>query len=536
MRIAYFALLATLASQASAYAPVDERGLAAPVLDVRAPHLDFAPVHHARENDGKPAGTNMYAAGDAGGADAVIIGVQSTADGPKILAAGLSDERKGALEALLPGIGVSGGAGSVTAIPGGDGDPAKVLILTGVGKEATPEALRRAAGVATRSAAGMAKVAVMLPAEDADAVQAVAEGASLGAYAFNVYKTQGARNPVGEIVIVSDNADAVNKAAVLAKHVKAARDLSNTPGADLYPETMVEAVNKAVEGASGVEVEVWDEGRLEAEGFGGIVAVGKGSTRPPRLIKVSYNPGDARGHVSIVGKGITFDTGGISLKPSAGMWEMKGDMSGSATALHAVLAAAELGVPTRMTAWMCMAENMPDGGAMRNGDVLKFHNGKTAEVWNTDAEGRLVLADGLSIATKENPDLLYDIATLTGAQVAALGARTAGLMGDKKAADALQAASAVTGEPFHYMPFQEEMFADMISNTADIRNIGAVSNGGMQKGGIFLSHFAGDAGNWGHLDVAGPALNSGGPWGFTSAEGTGFALRTLVKVAEQLNA
>ncbi|KLT42737.1 leucyl aminopeptidase [Cutaneotrichosporon oleaginosum] len=479
----------------------------------------------------------MYAAADPSGADAAIFGVQSTESGPKILATGLSDERKAAIEALLPAMGVSGSAGSITAIPGAEGDPAKVLMLTGVGKELNAEAVRRATGVATRTAAGTAKVAVMMPIDDPELIQAVAEGASLGAYSFNRYKTQGARDPVSEIVIVTQgNEDAVNKAAVLAKHVKAARDLANIPGADLYPETMVDRVNEAVAGLNGVQVEVWDEKRMEAEGMGGIVAVGKGSTRPPRLIKVTYNPAESRGHVSIVGKGITFDTGGISLKPSAGMWEMKGDMSGSATALHAVLAAAELGIPTRMTAWMCMAENMPDGGAMRNGDVLKFYNGKTAEVWNTDAEGRLVLADGLSIATTENPDLLIDVATLTGAQVAALGSRTAGLMGDKKAVDAVQAASTATGEPFHFMPFPEEMFADMVSNTADYRNIGAVSNGGMQKGGIFLSHFAGDAGNWAHLDVAGPALNSGGPWGFTSAEGTGFAMRTLVKVAEQLNA
>ncbi|GMK57656.1 hypothetical protein CspeluHIS016_0404900 [Cutaneotrichosporon spelunceum] len=533
MRIAYFALLATLASQAAAYAPVDERGLAAPVLDVRTPHMDFAPL--------SPRGTTppptMYAAADVDGADAIVIGVQSTDAGPKVLAFGLSAEQIAELEGVLPAAGVSGSAGSVTAFPAHDKYPAKTLILTGVGKTVTPETLRRAAGVALRSAAGTAKVAVMLPTADDETLQAVAEGASLGAYAFNVYKTQGATNPVSEIAIVTTgNADTVKKASVLAQHVKESRNLSNTPANDLYPETMVEHVNKAVEGLSGVSVDVWDVPRLKADGMGGILGVGQGSTRPPRLIKVMYNPKGAKKHVAIVGKGITFDSGGLSLKPSAGMWEMKGDMSGSATALHAVLAAAELGLPTRMTAWLCMAENMPDGGAMRNGDVVKFYNNKTVEIWNTDAEGRVVMADGLAIAATEKPDLLFDIATLTGAAVSALGARTAGLMGDEKAIQAIKDASAVTAEPFQAMPFPEEMFADMVSNTADYRNVGAVSQGGMQKGGIFLSHFAGTAGNWGHLDVAGPAFNDAAAWGFTPVEGTGFALRTFVKVAEQINA
>jgi leucyl aminopeptidase len=544
MRIAYFTILAALATQAAAHLPSNRYDLGAGFAEVArsSVHDGLAPrsVLLSRTNDGGDGGdkpTKMWAAGDASGADAAVVGVISTADGPKILGNALSDARKAQLEALFPTLGVSGGAGSVLAIPGEDGDPAKVLMLAGVGKTDGPEDLRRAAGVALRSALGTAKVAVMLPTDSDETLQAVAEGASLGAYTFTEYKTTPQPNPVAEIIIVTTgNGDLVNKADVIAKHVKESRSLTNTPANVLYPETMVDHVNEAVQGLNGVTVEVWDVPRLQQDGMGGILGVGQGSVRPPRLIKVSYNPEGSKGHVAIVGKGITFDSGGLSLKPSAGMWEMKGDMSGSATALHAVLAGAEIGVKTRMTAWLCMAENMPDGGAQRNGDVVKFYNGKTAEIWNTDAEGRLVMADGLAIAATEKPDLLFDIATLTGAQVTALGDRVAGLMGDDKAIKALEAAAAVTSEGFWAMPFPEEMFADMVSITADLRNIGAGTDGGMLKAGIFLKSFAGDGGNWGHLDVAGPAFNGGAAFGFTPKEGTGFALRTLVKVAEQLNA
>ena len=238
-----------------------------------------------------------------------------------------------------------------------------------------------------------------------------------------------------------------------------------------------------------------------------------------------------------MGKGITFDTGGISLKPPASMEEMKSDMAGAATVLHTALAAAELGVSVKVTAWLCLAENMPGGNATRPGDVLRMYNGKTVEVTNTDAEGRLVMADGLSKASESEPDLLFDIATLTGAQVVALGQRTAGLMGDDAAVAAVKSASEATGEPFWPMPFPEEIREDLDSATADLRNSGN-RNGGMLKAGIFLSEFVESDGkrakSWGHLDVAGPAFNGGAAWGFTPKEGTGFGLRTLVAVAENL--
>lgn len=218
------------------------------------------------------------------------------------------------------------------------------------------------------------------------------------------------------------------------------------------------------------------------------------------------------------------------------MWEMKGDMSGAAIVLHAALAAKELGINTRVTSWLCLAENMVDGGAYRNADVFSAYNNKTIEVQNTDAEGRLVMADGLGIASTENPDLLFDVATLTGAQVTALGDRTAGLMGDDVAKQAIEAAQKQTGEPFWAMPFPDELRATLDSYTADIKNVAASGGGGMLVAGIFLSEFVGEGakGKWGHLDIAGPAFNDKSAYGYQPEQGTAFSLRTLVKVAQNL--
>ncbi|TXT06011.1 hypothetical protein VHUM_03772 [Vanrija humicola] len=373
----------------------------------------------------------------------------------------------------------------------------------------------------------------MLPTDSAENLNAVTEGAALGAYVFSEYKTQGKTQAAKNVAIATnvDNAsDVVSRADVLTKHVKAARRLVSTPGNVLYPETFVENVNTAAQGVNGVTVEVWDEKRLEEEGMNLILGVGRGSSRPPRLVKVAYASDKAKGHIALVGKGITFDSGGLSLKPSASMVTMKSDMAGAAAVLHAALAAAELGLDTSVTAWLCLAENMPDGNAQRVDDIWTSYAGYTVEVTNTDAEGRLVMADGLAKAVQENPDLVYDIATLTGAQVTALGNRVAGLMGDDPAIAAARTASEATGEGFWAMPFPEEMFADMVSPVADYRNTGA-SDGGMLKGGIFLKPFAGNA-TWGHLDIAGPAFNSLAAHGYTPIQGTGFGVRTLVKIAE----
>lgn len=445
------------------------------------------------------------------GADALIIGVTSSADNGPQVAGGvhsMSGDRASTLTSQLAKLGFKGKASAVLSLPGSDNEAAPVLIFAGLGKpeadgSVKPETLRRAIGAAVRTAGGMelSTVVIAVPTSNSELLTAAAEGSSLGAWAWNSYKSKDTTPPVANIQIVaegSDSAEVVRRAEIAARHAKGARTLVNTPPCDLYPATFAD---RAVEGAKdleGVVVEVWDEKRLAEEKMGGLVGVGQGSTRPPRLVKVAYTPKGVSNpkHLSIVGKGVTFDSGGISLKPSAKMHEMKGDMGGAAATLHAVLAAAELKVPARVTGWLCLAENMPSGSALKNGDVIRQRTGTTVEIHNTDAEGRLVLADGLAVAqSKEtgygtedaDPDLLLNIATLTGAQLVALGMRTAGLMGDDKAVEAVNRASAACGEQFWAMPFPDELLEDLKSTTADLKNIGSNPMGGMLKAGVFVS-------------------------------------------------
>lgn len=480
------------------------------------------------------------------GAGLAVIAAAAADGAPSLLGEAFDAARTAALEALLPQLGFTGEAGGTVRVPGAGDDPAEVLLFVGVGplKDGAPDAeqLRRAAGVATRTAAGLDKALLLLPADTAERFAAVAEGASLGAYAFTALKSESkpASTPLREAVIATPLASEkstkalLTRSAVVARHTKRVRDLVDTPANVLFPESFAEYARQASKSLD-VKLTVWDEKKLAAEDMGGILGVGRGSVRPPRLVKVDYAPAKATAHLALVGKGITFDTGGISLKPPAGMEEMKSDMAGAATVLHTTLAAAELGLPVRVTAWLCLAENMPGGNATRPGDVLTMHNGKTVEVTNTDAEGRLVMADGLSKASEEAPGLLLDVATLTGAQLVALGTRTAGLMGDDEATAAVLAAAEATGEAFWAMPFPEDIRPDLDSATADLRNSGN-RMGGMLKAGVFLSEFVGAEGverpAWGHIDIAGPAFNTGAPWGFTPKEGTGFAVRTLVALAE----
>lgn len=481
------------------------------------------------------------------GADLAIVAAASGENGPSLLGEAFPAPRKAELSALLPRLGFKGKAGQSVRVPAGADDAAQILLFVGVGDvegSATTEQVRRAAGVGARAAAGLDKAVFLLPAESTQDFSAVAEGASLGAYAFTAGKSSVAADaaPLREAVIATDlRADKdlksrLERAAIVARHTKGARNLVDTPPNVLFPQSFTEYAQKAAKGLD-VKVTVWDEKKLESEGMGGILGVGRGSARPPRLVKVDYAPSRAKAHLALVGKGITFDTGGISLKPPAGMEEMKSDMAGAATVLHAALAAAEQKLPVRVTAWLCLAENMPGSNATRPGDVLTMHNGKTVEVTNTDAEGRLVMADGLSKASEDAPTLLLDVATLTGAQLVALGERVAGLMGDDAATTAVLDAAALTGEQFWAMPMPEELRADLDSTTADLRNSGN-RTGGMLKAGVFLREFVGaegvDGPEWAHLDVAGPAFNTGSPWGHTPKEGTGFGVRTLVAVAEAL--
>lgn len=473
--------------------------------------------------------------------DALVVAVAQQDGAPSVLGLERLPKELRAQLADAAALGVTGAADEVRRLPG-TGLSATILVLTGVGPAdtITAETLRRAAGAATRELAGTASVGLALPADDAESVAAVAEGALFGAYSYTRYRASEAAKqaPVGAIQIVTahpkDRATlaAVARAEVVAAAVHGTRDLVNAAPNDLYPAAFAELAKAAVKdsGAKGLKITVLDDKALAAGGYGGLIGVGQGSVRGPRLVKVSYAPSRPKVKVALVGKGITFDSGGISIKPAAGMEAMKSDMAGAAAVLHTVVAAARLGLPVAVTGWLCLAENMPSGTAQRPSDVLTIRGGKTVEVLNTDAEGRLVMADGLVAAIEEKPDVVIDIATLTGAQLVALGHRVSAVMGTDDVRGEVVAAAEVSGEQFWPMPLPADLRAGLKSKVADLANIGD-RFGGMLTAGIFLQEFVGTT-PWAHLDIAGPAYNERTAHGYTPVGGTGVGVRTLLALLE----
>ncbi len=421
-----------------------------------------------------------------------------------------------------------------------------LLILVGMGETREPDAAacRRAAGVALRSVSNAASVAVALPALDAEQVRGVVEGCVLGGYTFGTYRTSAPRTGPGEVVVLTDTArtkgtrQALETARVVAGCTALARDWVNTPAGDLTPALFADAVvaEHRTRKPARVTVEVLEAPALESRGFGGIVGVGQGSAHPPRLVTLTYAPRGARAHVALVGKGITFDSGGLSIKPAAGMTTMKCDMAGAAAVVAATFAVAELGLPVAVTAYAPMAENMVSGAATRPGDVLTMYGGRTVEVLNTDAEGRLVLADALVLAGESDPDVVLDVATLTGACVTALGDRVAGVLGnDDELVQATIAAGARAGEALWELPISEEMTEKVRGNSkvADLMQHNTDTYGGALYAAAFLQEFVGGQ-RWAHLDIAGPAFNNRGPYGHVPSGGTGFAVGTLVELVSAL--
>lgn len=443
----------------------------------------------------------------------------------------LPEDVRAAIADAAAGLEPSGKAGSVTVLSGTVVN-AKRIVVVGVG-DASESDLRLAAGAASRACGKHPeRVVVALPGQDDTAQAAIAEGVLLGSYTFNAYKSdeEVAGYKGAEWLIAGASEAAISRASTIAAAVTGTRDLVNTPPIDMYPAAVANAALELAEGTD-VDVKVWDEEQLAKEGFGGILGVGMGSSRLPRLVRMEWNPADAKGSVALVGKGITFDTGGISLKPAKSMETMKSDMSGAAAVLHLVLAAARAELPIKVTGWLCVAENMPSATAQRPSDVIRIYGGRTVEVLNTDAEGRLVLADGLVRATEENPDVVIDIATLTGAQGVALGTRVSAVMGsDAVRTEVAQAADAVA-EDFWPMPLPQHMRESLDSKIADLQNIGEPA-GGMLSAGLFLKEFVGET-PWAHLDIARPAFNEGSPWGFTPAGATGSSVRTIFRFLEK---
>jgi leucyl aminopeptidase len=460
----------------------------------------------------------------------------------------LDAEATGEIEVALSALGAKGGTEALTRLVVPSLPVASVLTV-GLGKsrdEYPADVIRRAAGVAARSLTGTETVITTLAEVPGTGIlSATVEGLILGAYRFSDFrskKTAPTDKGLQKITVLSTAKGAkalAERAAATATAVATARDFVNTPPSHLFPAEFAKRA-KAFGEAAGLEVEVLDEKALEKGGYGGVVGVGKGSSRPPRLVRLIHhgaalakNPKKAK-RVALVGKGITFDTGGISIKPAAAMHHMTSDMGGAAAVIATVALASQLALPIDVIATVPMAENMPSATAQRPGDVLTQYGGITVEVLNTDAEGRLILADAIVRACEDKPDYLMETSTLTGAQTVALGARIPGVMGSDEFRDRVASISQEVGENGWAMPLPDDLKEDLKSNVADLANISGQRFAGMLVAGVYLREFVAEGVQWAHLDVAGPAYNSGGPWGYTGKGGTGVPARTMFAVLEDI--
>ena len=450
-----------------------------------------------------------------------------------------------ALLTTLTNMGASGEVDEVIKLPSKSN---KLIVFTGLGKiesNFSPELLRRAAGAASRHLLGNDSASFALPHKSVAEIAAIAEGAALGSYAFTEFRgsSKGAqKNPLSSITVVTRFANtaqaktAAKRAEIIAEQTFLVRDLINTPPSSLTPDSFCLRAKKLAS-KYGVKVEILNDAALRKGGYGGIIGVGQGSANPPRLLHLTYSPAKAKKRFAFVGKGITFDTGGLALKPANGMEAMKADMSGAAAVVAAIFAIAQLKLPIAIDAWAPLAENMVSDTATRPSDVITIYGGKTVEVLNPDAEGRLVLADALVKAAEVGKksgglDGIIDVATLTGAQVVALGSRTSAVMtNDENFSGQFLTAANIAGESFWPMPLPVELRASLDSPIADLANIGD-RMGGMLVAGLFLKEFIDPQTPWLHLDIAGPAFNEKTAHGYTPVGGTGIALRSLLCLAE----
>jgi leucyl aminopeptidase len=488
-------------------------------------------------------------------ADAIVVGVaQGGGNGGDLVlgpgAAAVDQAIPGGLLAALSSLRATGALDEVSRFPTLGALPATTVVAVGLGPVADDgrydaEVLRRAAGSALRTLAGSATVLIGLATVDGDddaasagRVRAIAEGALLGSYTFNRFRSHDTRpDPVGDVIVAAPASDAntaaVRLATVVAQATALCRDLVNTPASHLHPADLAR-VAKTTCTPLGLRVDVLDEVALAEGGYGGLLGVGSGSAHPPRLVRIAYSTGAGDPAIHLVGKGITFDSGGLSLKPNDGMITMKCDMAGAAAVLACLSAIAQLKPDINVVGWLAIAENMPSGTAGRPSDVITIHDGRTVEVLNTDAEGRLVLADGIARACEEQPAMVVDVATLTGAQMVALGARTSAVMGNDQALiDQILAAAGGVGEGLWPMPLPEYLRKELRSEIADLKNIGNGRWGGMLTAALFLREFVADGVPWAHLDIAGAAFNSSEAWGYTPVGGTGAMVRTFVELVDR---
>jgi leucyl aminopeptidase len=464
---------------------------------------------------------------------ATAVGVGVFADR---LEAGAAPE--GVDPAFLATQGFAGKAGQACVVPGEGG---RLVVALGLGSEAdvAVATYRKAAAALARAAARCPHVAIevlgAVPERLArrDVAQALAEGVLLGAYRYTALKSDPERSHLESLSVVGTGGArvqaALERGRTVAEAVCLARDLVNQPGGSLTPTAFATRAEE-IGALRGFDVQVLDRAAIEDEKLGGLLGVNRGSDEDPRFVKLSWAPERARGTVALVGKGITFDSGGLSLKTSDGMVGMKGDMAGAAAVLATFSALEAVRPPVRVLGYLPLTDNMPGGDATRVGDVLRIRNGTTVEVLNTDAEGRLVLADGLSLASEDEPDAIVDLATLTGACMVALGMKVAGVMGNHEGfIDAVRAAADSAGEAVWPLPLPVEMRRHIDSDVADLKNVASARWGGALIAGLFLQEFVADGIPWAHLDIAGPAdADEEDPE--TRKGGTGFGVRTLLEL------
>tara|TARA_B100000686_G_C16792440_1_gene979727 strand:- start:708 stop:2150 length:1443 start_codon:yes stop_codon:yes gene_type:complete len=414
--------------------------------------------------------------------------------------------------------------------------------LLGLGKseESNNDIFRKAGTVLAKTAKGFKQISVDLASvihhgdSEADKTQSFAEGLLMGAYAFNELKSDPKPTKLSLISLIGSGRKMTNglqRAISTSRGVNLARDLVNTPGGKLTPIAFARIASKVAK-EHGLTVKILGLQEIKRARMGGLLGVNRGSTQQPRFVQLSYRPKKStRNHIALVGKGITFDAGGLSIKTAQGMSTMKCDMAGAAAVLGTMSALEDLSFPTRVTGYIPLTDNMLGGDATRPGDVLKIRNGKTVEVLNTDAEGRLVLADALSLASEAKPNAIIDLATLTGACMVALGSEYAGLMGtDSELIEKMKKASEETGENLWQLPLPTSYRAQLDSDVADVKNIGG-SYGGAITAGLFLKEFVAEDIPWAHLDIAGPAF-ADAPWGIQPKGGTGFGVRLLLRFIE----
>jgi leucyl aminopeptidase len=478
------------------------------------------------------------------GSSVLLVPIVSGADedgAPTVVGGPFLDvEAVGEIEVALRALGAKAGPEQLTRLHVPSLPVGSVLAVgLGAARDEWPaEVIRRASGAAARSLAGVNAVITTLAELH---LGAAVEGLILGAYQMHEYRSAktAPKEPGLSTITALSTANGAKahaaRALAIAAAVATARDLVNTPPSHLHPDEFARRAEILGTGA-GLKVEVLDEKALAKGGYGGIIGVGQGSANPPRLVRLTYKGGKGKNapKVALVGKGITFDTGGISIKPAAQMHHMTSDMAGAAAVVATMVLVADQKLPIDVIATVPMAENMPSATAQRPGDVLTQYGGTTVEVLNTDAEGRLILADAIVRACEDEPDYLIETSTLTGAQLVALGARIPGVMGSDEFRDRVATLSQREGENGWPMPLPDELKDDLKSTVADLANISGQRFAGMLVAGVFLREFVAEGVQWAHIDIAGPAYNTSAPWGYTPKGGTGVPVRTLFAVLEDI--